>query len=170
MVVVVMMVMVMVMSMMVAVVISLPVLWWGADVTQTDTRRSCPLCTMLSSARELCTMLHSWHCRGCRPCIVAVIDLVRFPTWHHGFVKYLYLDLSSYLELQTGDCESDLNHCCYSNFRKCHYFLFFWLCGHAQQEVVIANNGIYTIYIPLIDVFYSATKYYDSLTQRKKQI
>ena len=146
-------VVVMVMSMMVAVVISLLVLWWGADVTQTDTRRSCPLCTMLSSARELCTMLHSWQGRGCRPCIVAVIDLVRFPTWQCGFVKYLYLDLFSYLELQVGDCESDINHCCYSNFWKCHYFLFFdRICGHAQQEVVIAKNGITTIYIHLIEM------------------
>ena len=48
-------------------------------------------------------------------------------------------------------------------------FLAVYMCGRAQPEVVIANNGITTIYIPLIEMcFFAAARYYDSLTQRKK--
>merc|ERR1711872_1123122 len=81
------------------------------------------ICTM-HYALALCTMPAMQHCRGWVGCIVPVIDPVRFLTCVSGFVKYLYLDLSSYLELRVGNCESDINQCCYSHFWKYHYFLF----------------------------------------------
>ena len=116
------------------------------------------------------------HCRGWVGCIVPVIDPVRFLTCVSGFVKYLYLDLSSYLELRVGDCESDINQCCYSHFWKYHYFLFLdcvvmlnrkWLLQIMLQKQFIFPWLKCVLYCLFRSATIKATKYYDSLTPKK---
>ena len=139
-----------------------------------------PTMQYASYALALCTMPAMQHCRGWVGCIVPVIDPVRFPTCVSGFVKYLYLDLSSYLELRVGNFESDINQCCYSHFWKYHYFLFFdcmWSCstgsGCYKLQIMLQKQFIFpwlkcVLYCLFRSATIKATKYYDSLTQKKK--